>query len=285
MQLDPIAIAAGVRLIALGETTSTNQEALAKANWHGPLWVTAASQTRGRGRHGREWFSPSGNLYASLGLAEPASVDCAPGLAFVSALAVRDAIVAEAPALKPLLTFKWPNDLLLADQKCAGILIEGEVRRDRDNEDQDFKVVIGIGVNCVWHPATLPSGLDPDSSPFSFETVKFPATDLRTHGADVTAERLFTRLSATMCDRIAQWDRGAGLPAILADWLRHARGIGKEIAVRAYYGEEKVGRFAGLDESGRLLLDLPDGKTEKIAAGDVFLFSLKGGRTVPSGPA
>jgi BirA family transcriptional regulator, biotin operon repressor / biotin---[acetyl-CoA-carboxylase] ligase len=280
MQLDPIAIAAGVRLIALNETTSTNEEALAKPHM---VWVTAVTQTRGRGRSRREWISPPGNLYASLSIVQPAPIERAPELAFVASLAVRDAVVAEAPEVAPQLTFKWPNDLLLADQKCAGILIEGEVRLDYEGRPPGLKVVIGVGVNCVSHPdmrLDAPLGL-----PFASArpTMSYPATDLSAHGADVTAEKLFTRLSATMCRRIAEWDRGAGLPAIRADWLRHARGIGETISVRDYHESEKVGRFVGLDEGGRLLLELPNGATEKIAAGDVFLFAAKGGRKVPSG--
>jgi BirA family biotin operon repressor/biotin-[acetyl-CoA-carboxylase] ligase len=287
MQLDPIAIEAGVYLFPFDETTSTNEEALARAKMNHPLWVTAVTQSRGRGRHGREWISPRGNLYASLGLVEPAPVDRAPELAFVTALAVRDAVVAEAPVLAAQLKFKWPNDLLLADEKCAGILIEGEVRRDRESKTTGLKVVVGIGVNCVSHPPMAPQVPDEGLlSPLTFGgTVTYPATDLRAHGANVTAERLFTRLSATMCQRIAQWDRGAGLPAILTDWLHHARGIGEQISVRDGIGREKVGRFTGLDESGRLLLDLADGTTEKIAAGDVFLFSMRDSRTVPGGSA
>jgi BirA family transcriptional regulator, biotin operon repressor / biotin---[acetyl-CoA-carboxylase] ligase len=278
MHLDPIAVAAGVQLIALNETTSTNEEALAKAPMRGPLWVTAQSQTRGRGRQHREWISPPGNLYASLGIVEPAPINQAPELAFVAALAVRDAVVAEAPALAADLKFKWPNDLLLAGEKCAGILIEGEVRRDHLDQTTGFTVVIGIGVNCISHPSMMP---DPWSER---QAISYPATDLRAHGADVTAETLFTRLSATMCQRIEQWAEGAGMPAIRADWLAHARGIGETISVRDYHGPEKVGRFAGLDESGHLLLHRADGATEKIAAGDVFLFSLRGGRKIPSGP-
>jgi BirA family transcriptional regulator, biotin operon repressor / biotin---[acetyl-CoA-carboxylase] ligase len=287
MQLDPVAVAAGVRLIALKEVTSTNKEALAQAHMLRPLWVTALTQTRGRGRQAREWISPPGNLYASLGIVEPAPIDRAPELAFVAALAVRDAVAAEAPALAAQLTFKWPNDLLLADRKCAGILIEGEVRRDRSDKNTGFTVVIGIGINCVSHPPTAPAVSDSNSSiPLTFDdTVSYPATDLRAHGADVSAERLFTRLSATMCQRILQWDCGGGLPAIRADWLRHARGIGEKITVRDYFGRETLGRFAGLDESGRLLLELPDGNIAKIAAGDVFLFTVTGGRTVPGGQA
>jgi BirA family biotin operon repressor/biotin-[acetyl-CoA-carboxylase] ligase len=81
--------------------------------------------------------------------------------------------------------------------------------------------------------------------------------------------------------RLAQWDRGRGFSAILADWLSAARGIGEAIRVRNG-GSEKTGRFVGLDQSGRLVLEVAGGSLEKISAGDVFPFDLRGGRLVPS---
>src|SRR6516225_11733088 len=128
MQLDPTAVDAGVRLESLWTTGSTNAEARSRAQHgdSGPLWITATEQTQGRGRQGRTWISPPGNLYASLLLTDPSPFDRAPELAFVAVLAVRDAIVAQAPGLAPELRFKWPNDLLLFARKCAGILLEGE---------------------------------------------------------------------------------------------------------------------------------------------------------------
>jgi len=264
MQLDPSAIAAGVRLAALATVESTNKEALNRARHgeRGPLWITAAAQTAGRGRMDRSWASPEGNLYTSLLLCEPSSFERAPELTFVAVLAVRDAVAAEAPALAPRLWFKWPNDLLLAGEKCAGILIEGEV-----DPGKSLIVVVGIGVNCKTHPATA----------------AFPATDLWAHGADVTPEQLFRRLSAAMCARIAQWDRGNGFSAILSDWLTAARGIGEEIRVRNG-GSEKTGRFVGLDQSGRLMLERAGGGIEKISAGDVFPFAKSGGQRIPDRP-
>jgi BirA family transcriptional regulator, biotin operon repressor / biotin---[acetyl-CoA-carboxylase] ligase len=262
MQLDAIAVAAGVRLEALAGVGSTNAEARIRARRGepGPLWVTAAEQTEGRGRMDRTWVSPQGNLYASLLLHEPSPPERAPELAFVAALALRDAIASVAPALAPRLAFKWPNDLLLAGGKCAGILIEGEVEPGRN-----LSVVIGIGVNCANHP----------------QAAAYPATDLGVHGAEVAPGQLFQRLSATMCSRIAQWNRGNGFAAILGDWLAAVRGIGDEIAVRGG-SVEKRGRFVGVDRSGRLVLGLPGGGTEKISAGDVFPFERRGGRLVPS---
>ena len=149
MRLDPAAIAAGVRLDALAIVDSTNREARirGRSGDRGPLWITAERQTAGRGRGDRSWFSPSGNLYASLLMRETAPAGRVPELAFVTALAVRDAIAAAAPSLVPHLALKWPNDVLLAGSKCAGILIEGE------HEPSSVATVItGIGVNCAHYP-------------------------------------------------------------------------------------------------------------------------------------
>jgi len=271
MQLNPLAIQAGVRLVALATIGSTNEEAAERARRgeSGPLWVTAQAQTAGRGRLGRSWHSPSGNLYASLLLRDPSPFERAPELAFVAALALRDAIVAEAPSLATQLGFKWPNDLLLAGDKCAGVLIEGEVGRN------GVTVVIGIGVNCAHHPAP------PQESRLGERTVLYRATDLRAHAANVTPQRLFARLSATMCLRLAEWARGQGFAKILDSWLAAARGLGEDI--RVHQGEcEKTGRFVGLDPAGRLILQLPGGTIEKISAGDVFPSALRAEQKIPS---
>jgi BirA family biotin operon repressor/biotin-[acetyl-CoA-carboxylase] ligase len=272
MQLDPIAVKAGLRLESLGTTGSTNAEARLRAQQGdgGPLWITATTQTQGRGRHGRTWFSPPGNLYASLLLRDPSPFGHAPQLAFVAALALRDAVALEANGLAPQLKFKWPNDVLLDGCKCAGILIEGEATPDTEAEKR-FIVVIGTGVNCSSHPPAADGGIG------------FPATDLRAHGAAITPGQLFQRLSATMCRRLTQWDRGRGFPAILGDWLSHARGIGEPIAVRNGDAELQ-GRFIGLDQSGRLVLERADGGITKIVAGDVFPFTVRGKGNTPVRP-
>lgn len=273
-----------MRLVPLATIESTNKEARkhAQRGDRGPLWITAVAQTEGRGRAGRTWYSPPGNLHASLLLFDPSPCERAPELAFVAALALREAIIAEAPALAPALRFKWPNDLLLAGRKCAGILIEGEI-----DPRMGVAVVIGIGVNCVQCPPTASrhvNGISDKTQPHRYvsgQELLVPATDLRSHGVDITAERLFERLSATMCARIAQWNRGAGLPAILSDWLAVAGGIGETICVRNGR-DEKSGRFIGLDQGGRLMLERADGSIETISAGDVFPFASRGGRRRPS---
>ncbi len=236
-----------LRIVLLGAVDSTNAEALRRARQgeRGPLWIMAESQTAGRGRRGRAWISPPGNLYASLLLCDPAPANAAPQLGFVAGLALHDAVTAAAPALADQLALKWPNDLLCGGSKLAGILIEGE--------GAPIAVAIGIGVNCRHHPV---------------ET-EFAATDLIVAGADVTAAALLDRIAAATPPRLAQWNRGAGFAGIRAAWLERAHGVGAAIRVRLP-GRELTGRFEAVDEAGRLMLRLDDGGLETIAAGEVF---------------
>jgi len=246
MELAPGAVAAGVGLIACETVGSTNSEALARARAgeRGPLWITARAQTAGRGRRGRTWVSERGNLHATLLLTDPAPPERATQLSFVAALAVHDAIVACAPELGARLAFKWPNDVLLDRPKLAGILIETEGTRP-------LMAAVGIGVNCRHHPAAT----------------EFPATDLAAAGAAVAVEDLFRALSSAMVDRLRQWKDG--FASIRAAWLARAGGLGDELTARLVT-RELSGRFEALDEAGRLLLRLPDGSLETIAAGEVF---------------
>ena len=148
MHLHPSASATGASLISHDTLGSTNAEALAlaRAGERGPLWVTAARQTAGRGRRGNVWTSEPGNLYASLLLSDAAPAAHLPELCFVVALAVRDAVCAVAPPLASKLKLKWPNDLLLDGAKLAGILIEAE------SVGGASATVAGIGVNCAHYP-------------------------------------------------------------------------------------------------------------------------------------
>jgi BirA family biotin operon repressor/biotin-[acetyl-CoA-carboxylase] ligase len=163
----------------------------------------------------------------------------------VAALALHDAVGLSAPQLGPLLKVKWPNDLLLGVKKLAGILVEGE-------SEPVFAVAIGIGVNCISHPS---------------DTV-YPATDLAAAGAHVMPEQVFAALAESMHQRLGQWQGGQGFASIRADWLKRAAGIGESIRVRLPE-RELAGRFQGLDEAGRLLVEGPDG-VARITAGEVF---------------
>jgi len=249
MRLHPSAAAAGFGLLAFETLPSTNAHALilARGGERGPLWITAAQQTAGRGRRGNEWISPPGNLYATLLLTDPAPAESAPQCSFVAALALHDAIISCAPGLCNALALKWPNDVLCSGCKLAGILIEGE------QVLHGLAIAIGIGVNLRHHP----------------QGTSYPATDLAAAGVDVSAESLFAALSAAMPERLGQWRRGAAFGAVRADWLERAALMSGEMKVRLP-GSELFGRCEGLDDRGRLLLRLGDGALQAIAAGEVF---------------
>jgi BirA family biotin operon repressor/biotin-[acetyl-CoA-carboxylase] ligase len=114
--------------------------------------------------------------------------------------------------------------------------------------------VIGIGVNCIQHPAGT----------------EFPATDLAAAGVRASPEGVFEALSGAVVTRLAQWNCGAGFEAVRAAWLERASGRGKPIRVAEPAGE-RTGMFETIDERGRLMLRLPDGRLDAIAAGDVFM--------------
>lgn len=234
-------------VVAVDRVDSTNAEALrrAGAGERGPLWITAREQSAGRGRRGRTWTSPPGNLHATLLLNDAAPAAVAPQLGFVAGLAVHDAAVALVPRLAGRLALKWPNDLLCGGAKLAGILIEGE--------GSPLTVAVGIGVNCRHHPSGLP----------------YPTTDLAAEGADVDPAVLLSALTAAMAARLAQWRRGAGFAAIRAAWLERAQGVGGAIAVHRDGAAAATGRFETIDDGGRLVLRTADGVTT-VAAGDVF---------------
>jgi BirA family biotin operon repressor/biotin-[acetyl-CoA-carboxylase] ligase len=255
MRLEPEAAAAGFHLSVHDTLASTNTGALALARRGetGPLWVTARQQTAGRGRRGNAWISTPGNLYATLLLCDPAAPENAPQLSFVAALAVFDAIVDRATALREKLALKWPNDILCGGQKLAGILIEGETIAAR------LAVAVGIGVNCMHHPVDT----------------AYPATDLAAAGTAVSAEDLFFALSGAMARRLAQWRRGDDFQSIRTNWLDRAAGIGGEMRVRLP-NREFSGRAEALDKHGRLLLRLADGTLQTITAGDVFPVAASG---------
>lgn len=257
MELDPRAAAAGARHRGYDEIDSTNAEALRllRQGERGPLWVTAVRQSAGRGRRGRDWASLPGNLHATLLLTEAGPPENWPQISLVAALALHDAIVEVAADVRPMLELKWPNDLLLAGAKCAGILIEGEGAQQEGLAEGG--VAIGIGVNCAAHPTEA----------------AYPATDLASHGARTSAAALFAALSVKTPGRLAQWNRGNGFATIRADWLARAAGLGETIRVRLV-DRELSGRFDSLDETGALVLTEPDGAKTVVAAGDVVSFAM-----------
>ncbi len=238
------------RHVALGETPSTNSECLERARRGeaGNLWVTAVRQTGGRGRRGRPWVSEPGNLYASLLLIDPAPMAELHSLPLAVAVAVHQAVRSVMPAGSPAVSIKWPNDILIDRKKTSGILLEGETLPDGRHA-----LVIGIGINVAFAPE---SGL-------------YPITSLSAQGAGVSPEELFAHLFQAMAEVLDVWDSGRGIAEIIARWTDNAVGVGEKITVNLP-DRSISGKFLGIDDTGRLMLDTGTGAVQLIAAGDVF---------------
>ena len=221
-----------MRLVALATVGSTNTEAphsRAAAAKRGPLWVTAVAQTAGRGRHG-----PRLGFAAGQSLCEPAccAIRRRPSARRNSLSSrlwpLRDAIVAEAPALAPKLAFKWPNDVLLGGRKVRRHPDRGRGRAGQELERRHRH-------RRQLREPSAGRGLSGDRS----------SRPRRRHHA---ANSCFQRLSGHDVPAPRAVGPRRGFPAILADWLAAARGIGEEITVRNGAGE-KHGRFVGLDRA------------------------------------
>jgi BirA family biotin operon repressor/biotin-[acetyl-CoA-carboxylase] ligase len=239
---------AGWRVAHHARLGSTSDEARrrALAGDPGRLWIVAGEQTEGRGRHGRSWSSPPGNLYASALVVDPCEAAIAPQIGFVAGVALVKAVEDLGGAGVAL---KWPNDLLWNGAKLAGLLVEGVAAPGRA-----LACAVGIGVNC----ASSPQGL------------AYPVTDLSAAlQRVVTPDALFRRLAARFEEAIGLWSRGAGFAEIRARWLSSAAGLGGPIRVVSSRGSRE-GLFEGLDASGRLLMRTA-GAIETIEAADLFL--------------
>lgn len=240
---------AGYRLLELDEIDSTNEEARrrALAGEAGPLWIKAARQSAGRGRRGRVWIAPPGNLSATL-LIRPnrPALECAQ-LSFAAALAVADMLAGHKPT--GAISLKWPNDVLAGEKKIAGILLESESGPD----GTAAFLAVGIGVNLAAFP----------------DDTELPATSLRASGATPPSpDDALLDLAAAFAKWYEAW-RGEGFSPVREAWLSRAHGLGKRIRVRLA-GREISGVFRDIDEAGALILGLPGGVTQAISAGEVF---------------
>ena len=227
----------------MADTGSTNTDLLAMAQAGAPegCWLRAERQTAGRGRLGRPWTSPEGNLYAST-LVRLRPSDGSPAtLARVAAVALGEAVGVFLPARVQI---KWPNDLTVDGAKLSGILLE----RAGD------AVVIGIGVNVVAAP----------------DVPGRTTTSLAAQGVAVDAATLLDTLVESFARWLARW-RGEGLAPVRARWAERAHPPGTALTARLPDGETFDGLFDGLTEDGALALRLAGGERRVIHAGDVFL--------------
>ncbi len=238
----------GVRVVDCVASTNDYAVDLLRAGGIGHRdWVVARAQRAGRGRLGRAWQSPPGNFYGTLVLRQTFGAGVGATLSLVAALGVMGALerlldVSTAARM----ACKWPNDVLIDGAKVAGVLLETPAVPHRSS------VVVGIGVNCAWHPVDTP----------------YAATSLAACGQRVSVPVLFSALSDAMHESLTAWDAGRGLERVLAAWRRRAYRLGETITVSR--GKNATfGVFEDIDRHGHLLLRTGEGALQRITAADV----------------
>ncbi len=243
-----MSLAADCPVQSFDEIDSTNSEAVRRAatGVFEDVWITARLQTGGRGRLGRQWLSPPGNLYATALFRMMGSLQGASHVPFAAGLAVHDALASFIPDAEVRL--KWPNDVRVDGAKLAGILVEaGELKAD-------VWVAAGFGINILHAP----------------EGAGQPVCSLASLRGDdcVTGTHVLDALRKAFASRLSQLSAGFALTR--KDWLLQAEGLGQCVRISAR-NSSLEGIFEDMADDGTLKLRLPDGSTRTISTGDVEL--------------
>lgn len=236
----------------LDTTESTNLVAsrmAADGAPHGTV-IAADTQTHGRGRLARTWFSPRGvNLYMSVILRPRVEPACAPQAAIVTALAVVRALSKLHPPLQ--LGIKWPNDVYLAQRKLAGILCELSAESDHVHY-----LVIGLGMNVNLPREQLPA-----------EIAGSATSLLDATGAESSRPAVLAAILNEMEPVYDTWC-AHGLQPFLDEWQRYSVLQGRAVTVETLAGTIR-GTVLDLSPGGALVLQTADGEVRQVLAGDV----------------
>ncbi len=239
----------GTDRIVLSSVDSTMAEAARRAaTLNKPTWIMAQHQTSARGRQGKPWINPPGNLSATYIFKPDCTAQEAAKRSFLAANALFEALALFVETEK--LSLKWPNDVLLDGGKVAGILLESTGK----GAYVDW-LSIGIGVNL----AHVPQGV---------ENAAFAPVSLKSAGGDtVMPEDFLCKLASAYATQELKLAK-LGFDRIRTDWLKHAARLGDQITART--GREDIkGTFDTIDKDGNLVLITAKGP-QAITAADVF---------------
>ncbi|ABV84849.1 biotin--[acetyl-CoA-carboxylase] ligase [Rickettsia massiliae] len=258
------------KLIVFDKLDSTHSEAMRMAQntkVDANYAVLAKSQTNGRGRSGKNWQSRSGNLHVSLLIKPDKELELLPQLSFVTALSVYDSITSLCHSHSALchsresrhdirnenniIQLKWPNDVLINGRKIAGILLESV------KVENNYYLIIGIGINITYHP----------------DNIDQPTTSLISENLPpIEAQALLEILIENFEEYYQIWHSN-GFPFIRKKWLEHAYKLYENISVK-YQNDIVTGLFKDIDNTGRIILQLPSKKIISFSTAELF-FSKK----------
>ena len=237
----------GKRLVFFQEIPSTMDQAarLAKENTADGTVVVAETQTSGRGRFGRNWVSPGGNIFMSV-VFRP-TLDALPYLGIMAGVATVQTI-RKTTTLAPKI--KWPNDVMLDGKKVAGVLVESVMEGD-----SVCYAVLGIGLNVA---------LDPSQNA---ETSGIATSLEAAAGKPLAREDILRQLLQDLDSLYLKLRQGQ---TPLEPWREMLDTLGQKIQV-SWRNDTYSGLAESIDQLGNLQLRLEDGRLVTMTAGDVTL--------------
>lgn len=212
--------------------------------------IIAESQTGGRGRMGRTFFSPGGSgIYLSIILRPGTAISQSLFITIAASVLIRQAI-ADVTGLEP--EIKWVNDLYIKDKKICGILTEAAADFETGNIDY---IVLGAGINFTEPKQGFPEELNSVAGALFKEA---PDGQLR------------SRLAAELVNRLSRLTRIPEAGAVMADYRKHSMVIGKPVTI--LNGREPLeGVVSDINDAGHLILKKDDGTFQSIVSGEVSL--------------
>ncbi|MBN8827435.1 MAG: biotin--[acetyl-CoA-carboxylase] ligase [Sphingobacteriia bacterium] len=237
------------------DSTNTEAQRIGRRGLRNNFLLWGKIQTEGHGKYGRAWLSNPGNLTFSLLINKPYLIDHASQLVFVTGVALAKTL--EALSHKHF-SLKWPNDVILNDKKCAGILLESGISAGSDNVDY---LVIGIGLNINNHP-DLPER-------------KLPATSLTAENIKLEDDVILDHFMNNFLKTFSEWEKN-GFTNIRKSWLDHAYGLNNYTEVSLNKDTILKGYFTGIDERGLFIITDENNVQTKVSSGEVFFKQLLG---------
>lgn len=237
----------GKKILFFEEVDSTNNKAkqIALEENEGTV-VISEVQTSGRGRRGREWYSPKGGIYVSFILKPNVSPEKASQLTLVSSLALVETLNAMDNNLNAKI--KWPNDVLISGKKISGILTE----LSSDMEKINY-IVVGVGINLNTEKEILPEN----------------GTSLKIEMKEEVSIKLFLKSFLEQYDSIYQEYLNVGIDQIIGKWKNNSDTLGKKVKIIGI-NETYEGLAKDIDENGALILKTKE-REIKVYSGDVSL--------------
>ena len=240
-------------IIYLKETDSTNTRAKELAAQGAPegTLIIAEKQTNGRGRRGRNWFSPpGGGIYCSLILRPTMQPGETPRITLMTAVVLAETLIF---LMKLKLRIKWPNDILVNGKKLAGILTEISTEMDAVNY-----IVVGLGLNVNTRFENFP------------KEIKKTATSILIETGNRTPRIKLIQNYLKLYEQYYDMFKKNNFKPIMSRWRELADIIGKQIKVNVI-GKTHIGEVVDVDNDGVLILKDDQGMLQRIFSGDIYL--------------